>query len=127
MSIKVIGALLVVMALMAFYGMWQKLEIANLVGEVKSLTIELSVSKENEKVANTSLKFQQEQFADSTRKITELGVKLVEAQENVTYVKKLFNGQRFRELLEKNPTLIELRMIKATEKVLQELEDVTKP
>lgn len=126
MQLKIILMLLAVLAGMAFYGLWQRLEIQALVGEVKDLTLEVSTSKENEKIAKASLEFQEDQFALSNLKIQALGVKLAESQEQVTYVRKLFNGHDFADLLAKKPGLIEKRMIAASAKALKRLEDATK-
>jgi len=104
----------------------KQLIIAAKDSQIQVLTTELEVVEGNLATAEISNKFQADQVAKFQQQIIKIGAEREESKRQVDYVRDLFMGDRFRQLLEKNPTLIEVRMIKATAKVLKELEDATK-
>ena len=94
--------------------------------KIQVLTTELEVSEGNLATAEISNKFQADQVAAFQQQIIKISAEREESRKQVEYVRNLFMGHDFRRLLEKKPGLIEKRMIKATAKVLKELEDATK-
>jgi len=104
----------------------KELIIAAKDSQIQVLTTELEVVEGNLATAEISNKIQSDQVAKFQQQIIKIGAEREQSKRQVDYVRDLFMGDRFRQLLEKNPTLIEVRMIKATAKVLKELEDATK-
>ena len=101
-------------------------EISSLTLKNQQLTIELDVSEGNLATAEISNKLQSDQVAAFQQQIIKISAEREESRKQVEYVRNLFMGHDFRRLLEKKPGLIEKRMIKATAKVLKELEEATK-
>lgn len=119
----VLGAIL----MWALFILWMnEKEISSLTLENQQLAIELDVSEGNLATAEISNKLQSDQVAAFQQQIIKISAEREESRKQVEYVRNLFMGHDFRRLLEKKPGLIEKRMIKATAKVLQELEDATK-
>lgn len=101
-------------------------EISALTLKNQQLTTELDVSEGNLATAEISNKLQSDQVAAFQQQIIKISAEREESRKQVEYVRNLFMGHDFRRLLEKKPGLIEKRMIKATAKVLKELEEATK-
>lgn len=100
-------------------------EISALTLKNQQLTTELDVSEGNLATAEISNKLQSDQVAAFQQQIIKISAEREESRKQVEYVRNLFMGHDFRRLLEKKPGLIEKRMIKATAKVLKELEEAT--
>jgi len=111
----------------ALFMLWMnEKEISSLTLENQQLSTQLEVSEGNLATAEIANKFQSDQVAAFQQQIIKISAEREESRKQVEYVRNLFQGHDFRMLLEKKPGLIERRMIKATAKVLKELEDATK-
>lgn len=104
----------------------KELIIAAKDSEIQVLTTSLEVSEGNLATAEIANKLQSDQVAAFQQQIIKISAEREESRKQVEYVRNLFQGHDFRMLLEKKPGLIEKRMVKATAKVLKELEDATK-
>jgi len=124
---KYVSLALAAVVMWAMFMLWMnEKEISSLTLKNQQLTIELDVSEGNLATAEISNKLQSDQVAAFQQQIIKISAEREESRKQVEYVRNLFMGHDFRRLLEKKPGLIEKRMIKATAKVLQELEDATK-
>lgn len=119
----VLGAIL----MWSLFILWMNAkEIGSLTLKNQQLNTQLEVSEGNLATAEIANKFQSDQVAAFQQQIIKISAEREESRRQVEYVRNLFQGHDFRMLLEKKPGLIERRMIKATAKVLKELEDATK-
>ncbi len=124
---KYVSMILGVILMWAFFLLWMnEKEIGSLTLKNQQLTTELDVSEGNLATAEISNKLQSDQVAAFQQQIIKISAEREESRKQVEYVRNLFMGHDFRRLLEKKPGLIEKRMIKATAKVLKELEEATK-
>lgn len=121
----------IIVALIAYSG-WNllhisalKLEKQVLITDNQKLTTERDVAKGNVRTANSIIDLQIQQLDDSDKRLATLHEGLRKSTKQVTRMQDLFNGTRFNELLQKNPTVMTIRMGKATKKVLQRLEEST--
>lgn len=103
----------------------KELIIAAKDSKIQVLTTELEVVEGNLATAETANKLQSDQVEKFQQQIIKISAEREESRKQVEYVRNLFQGHDFRMLLEKKPGLIEKRMIKATAKVLGELEEAT--
>ncbi len=123
---KYVSMILGVILMWAFFLLWMnEKEIGSLTLKNQQLTTELDVSEGNLATAEISNKLQSDQVAAFQQQIIKISAEREESRKQVEYVRNLFMGHDFRRLLEKKPGLIEKRMIKATAKVLKELEEAT--
>ncbi|MCP3671215.1 MAG: hypothetical protein GY814_12440 [Gammaproteobacteria bacterium] len=93
--------------------------------EIVSVTIERDVSRGNEKAAKDRAEIQTTQILAFEGRIARIEKQRAEALTRLEYVEGLFKDDRFQRLLGANPTLITLRMKKATAAMLLELENAT--
>ena len=119
------GFLMILSVLTGTAALWQTIQLQRAEAEIQGLTIELSTERAN--VAqlqdeNALVLTQVDRFQE---KIAEIEAERAVAMKQVQYTRDLFNDGRFANLVEKNPTLISLRMEKASAKVLADLESVT--
>jgi hypothetical protein len=106
-------------------GQWKDMQILELENEVQKISIERDVAEGNVEAAKEQNEIQANQISEYLAKIVVIEKQRDENRIRVEYVEGLFKDDRFQRLLGTNPTLIELRMKKATAKVLKELDDVT--
>lgn len=106
-------------------GQWKDMQILELENEVQKISIERDVAQGNVEAAKEQNEIQANQISEYLAKIVIIEKQRDENRIKVEYVEGLFKDDRFQRLLGTNPTLIELRMKKATAKVLKELDDVT--
>ena len=124
---KYVSLALAAVVMWAMFMLWMnEKEISSLTLKNQQLEIELDVSEGNLATAEISNKLQSDQVAAFQQQIIKISAEREESRKQVEYVRNLFMGHDFRRLLEKKPGLIEKRMIKATAKVLKELEEATK-
>ncbi len=123
MGMVVLGALC---GWLYIQGQWKDMEILGLKGDVANLTIERDIALANVTTAEDRAEAQATQIAAFVVKMAEIEAERAESRIRVDYIEGLFKDDRFQRLLGTNPTLIQLRMRKATAKVLKELEDATK-
>jgi hypothetical protein len=105
---------------------WSQMEVLELEGTVQRVEIERDVAKANVISAEEKNDVQASQIEGFIEKIAVIEKERDENRERLQYVEGLFEDDRFQRLLGSNPSLISLRMKKATAKVLQELDDATK-
>ena len=106
-------------------GQWKDMQILELENDVQRISIERDVAQGNVEAAKEQNEIQANQISEYLAKIVVIEKQRDENRIRVEYVEGLFKDDRFQRLLGTNPTLIELRMKKATAKVLKELDDVT--
>jgi len=106
-------------------GQWKDMQILELENDVQRISIERDVAEGNVEAAKEQNQIQANQITEYLAKIVVIEKQRDENRIKVEYVEGLFKDDRFQRLLGTNPTLIELRMKKATAKVLKELDDVT--
>ena len=106
-------------------GQWKDMQILELENDVQRISIERDVAEGNVEAAKEQNEIQANQISEYLAKIVVIEKQRDENRIRVEYVEGLFKDDRFQRLLGTNPTLIELRMKKATAKVLKELDDVT--
>ena len=106
-------------------GQWKDMQILELENDVQRISIERDVAEGNVEAAKEQNEIQANQISEYLAKIVVIEKQRDENRIKVEYVGGLFKDDRFQRLLGTNPTLIELRMKKATAKVLKELDDVT--
>ncbi len=106
-------------------GQWKDMQILELENDVQRISIERDVAEGNVEAAKEQNEIQANQISEYLAKIVVIEKQRDENRIKVEYVEGLFKDDRFQRLLGTNPTLIELRMKKATAKVLKELDDVT--
>jgi hypothetical protein len=104
---------------------WSQMEVLELENTVQRVEVERDIAKGNEEAAKATNEIQADQIAGFIEKIAVIEAERDENRVRVEYMQGLFEDDRFQRLLGANPTLIELRMKKATAKVLQELENAT--
>lgn len=104
---------------------WSQMEVLELEGVVQRVEIERDVAKANVVTAEEKNEVQATQIAGFIEKIAVIQKERDENRVRVEYMEGLFADDRFQRLLGANPSLITLRMKKATAKVLKELEDAT--
>lgn len=122
MFLKIALAVIVAMAL---YGVWMKFEINTLTIANLNLTTERDAAVDSVEALETTITVQAEAIAANAEKMREMDAERLEAQKQVEYMRSLFAGHDFANLLAKKPGLIENRMIKKTAEVLRELETVS--
>jgi len=105
---------------------WSQMEVLELEGVVQRVEIERDVAKANVVSAEQANEVQATQIAGFIEKIAVIQKERDENRVRVDYMEGLFKDDRFQRLLGANPSLITLRMKKATAKVLKELEDATR-
>ena len=121
----VAGSLLLVIVLLGGYGWYQDKQIAALSLENQNLTIELEVEQANVVQLQEEMGLIATQVGQFQEKIAQIEAERASARKQVEYTRSLFNDGRFARLVEKNPTLISLRMQKATDAVLTDLRSIT--
>jgi len=104
---------------------WSQMEVLDLENTVQRVEIERDVALANVVSAEEANEVQATQIAGFIEKIAVIQKERDENRVRVEYMEGLFADDRFQRLLGSNPSLISLRMKKATAKVLQELEDAT--
>lgn len=105
---------------------WSQMEVLELEGQVQRVEIERDVAKANVVSAEEKNDVQATQIEGFIVRIAVIEKERDENRVRLNYVEGLFEDDRFQRLLGSNPSLITLRMKKATAKVLQELDDATK-
>jgi len=120
MFLKIALAIIVAMAL---YGVWQKFQIQTLTIENINLTTERDAAVASVDALETRIDFHAAEVQAFQEKIAVIDAERVSAREQVEYMQGIFNGHDFNKLLQAKPGLIEIRMKKATAKVLLELEN----
>jgi hypothetical protein len=118
-------AALAVIVVMALAGVWMKFEINTLTIANINLTTERDAAVESAEALETTITVQAEAIAANAEKMREMDTERLEAQKQVEYMRSLFAGHDFANLLAKKPGLIENRMIKKTAEVLNDLEAVS--
>jgi len=107
-------------------GQWKDMTILEHEATIQRVEIERDVAQANVVTAQEQNEVQAIQIDGFVAKIAVIEAERAEARVRVEYIEGLFKDDRFQRLLGANPTLITLRMKKATAKVLKELEDATK-
>lgn len=105
---------------------WSQMEVLELENTVQRVEVERDIAKGNEQAAKDANVIQAGQISEFIERIAVIEAERDENRKRVEYMEGLFEGDRFQRLLGANPSLITLRMKKATAKVLQELDDATK-
>jgi hypothetical protein len=107
------------------FGMWQKIQVQALENENQRITIELSTSKANEAQLQDEMDLVAVQVGQFQEKIAKIEAERATARKQVEYTRNLFNDGRFARLVKENPSIITLRMGKASAKVLADLQSVS--
>jgi len=108
------------------YGMWNKIKLQAAEAEIQTLVIEKDAAVASQKAAETQMAFQAEQVQAFQEKNAQLQADAARAREAVDYTRKLFNDHDFAKLMAAKPGLITTRMQNASDKVLSDLQSVTK-
>lgn len=103
------------------YGMWMKIQVEQLVAVNQRITIEKDTALATVATQETRLDVQAVQVHAFQEKIAQMATERAAALKQVEYTRDLFNDGRFAKLVEANPSLITLRMEKASAKVLGDL------
>lgn len=121
----VAGGLALLCVWLYIQGQWKDMTILEQEATIQRVEIERDVAKANVVTAEEKSAVQAVQIEGFIEKIAVIETERAEARVRVEYMEGLFEDDRFQRLLGANPTLITLRMKKATAKVLKELEDAT--
>lgn len=102
---------------------WQ---ITSLRSDVDRLTVSNSILESNITSLKEQIEFEGVQNIKSSNRLEKVNEQLVNSELKLNYLRGIFNKHDFGNLLAKKPVLITNRMIKATKKVLEDLENASK-
>jgi hypothetical protein len=91
--------------------------------------LEQNVAQQQEVIANQKRTNQlmRDNFASMQRRQNELNSQFSDIEQNTSQLRRLFGEHDFTNLVEEKPGLIEPRVNRGTDEVLQNLEDITDP
>jgi hypothetical protein len=119
------GFFMILAVLSGTAALWMKIQLQAAEAEVQVLVIELSAERANVAQLEDEMDLVAVQVGQFQEKIAKIEAERATARKQVEYTRNLFNDGRFARLVKENPSIITLRMGKASAKVLADLQSVS--